>query len=278
MAAGPSLNISVYLIAHLLALVILVLLVVRALGSYWKSRETRDLVTLIVYSSFAISELALVWFATIHGSPFVFEPYPWFHSIPWLLTASAVFLSSAAMAFLSSWLMDMKRLCVVPWIILGVSVTYLFLIDYLLRTISPFGSVTSAQPTVKVIVRQIMAVTSTIFLTLGVMGYITMIYLYTKIRSVRILAFLIATGIIGFIDFFGDAILHLLPSAIAGEVNPSHRLHLGMLISIPVNVVYLSAMLLLLLSEFGVLDKIFSQRKLKVVEESWIDRALKELE
>ncbi len=279
MAAGPALNVSYYITFHLLALAGLVVLAIRSLGNYLSTKETRDLVSFLVFSSFSITELALVWFAVIHGIPFVFEPYPWFHSTPWLLTASAVFLSSAAMAYLSSWLMDMKRLSIVPWIVLAVSVTYLFLIDHLLRTISPFSSVTSAQPTVKVIIRQIIAVTSVIFLTLGLVGYVAMIYLYTKIRSVRILVFILATGVLGMVDFVGDVILHLVPASLLGTetVNPAHNFHLKMLLNPFVNAFYLSAVFLLMLSEFGYLDKIFGKKKVKVVEESWIDKELKEL-
>ena len=279
MAAGPALDVSYYVAFHLLALAGMVVLALRSLGDYFSTKETRGLVSFLVYSSFSVSELALVWFAVIHSFPFVLEPYPWFQSTPWLLTASAVFLSAAAMAFLSSWLMDMERLCVVPWIVLAVSVTYLFLIDHLLGTISPFYSVTSAQPTVKVIIRQIIAVTSAIFLILGLAGYAVMMYLYTKIKSLRILVFLLATGVLGMGNFIGDAVVHLIPSVIFSPeaVNPTHDLHLKMLVNPVVNVFYLSAVVLLMLSELGYLDRIFGKKKVRVVEGSWIDKELRDL-
>ncbi len=271
-------EIDVYVIAHAISLVSLVITAVLAVRDYLRTREDRHALTSIVFTSFAMAELFLIIFAVEMRHPFVFEPHPWFKPNLWLITAVMVFFSATSFAFLAVYLMDLKEMYLVPPTVFLVTVAYLLLIDNLIRSLFPGTSIITAPLDAKQVIREVLVATTTIYLIFGLLGTFTLLYIYSKVPSLKILAFSMAVSLMGFINVALYVFLGLIPSLLENRLAPTTKLYLDLITGIPVNVVYAAASIILVLAYTGVLERLLTKRGTKILEDSWVGKAIEELE
>ncbi len=262
-----------YVMAHSTSLILCIVIVLYHLATLIRSRpkglrEAGPTLALIaVFLTFSITEISLIRYYELVGGPFVVNITRITLEVDaWLYALASVLLTSSAVVMLAFYLMELKVLYLVPLVATSLSI-YITYFTYRLMGIAFFAYL-SFNP----ILSATMALIIGMFLLLGLVAVVLLIYIYLRTKSMRALSFAIGVFIMGMLVLGVDSLISTIPMALIGKPAPYRGVFLEMLRDWPLNIVYILASLLFFLGQTRVLDALF--RAPGKEEKAWIERMM----